>query len=59
MKTLSLKIIMTVNNDYDVCQIEYVLPNMNEVISGHLQNDLCRPKQVISSFSIYVIIYSS
>ena len=50
---------MTVNNDYDVCQIEYVLPNMKEVISGHLQNDLCRPVQVISLFSIYVFIYSS
>ena len=58
MKTLSLKIIMTVNNDYDVCQIEYVLPNKNEVISGRLQNDLCRPKQEISSFSICFIVYS-
>ena len=48
---------MTVNNDYDVCQIEYVLPNMNEVISGRLQNDLCRPKQEISSFSICFIVY--
>ena len=49
---------MTVNNDYDVCQIEYVLPNMNEVISGHLQNDLCRPMQAISLFLMCVIIYS-
>ena len=47
---------MTVNNDYDVCQIEYVLPNMNEVISGRLQKHLCRPYQEISSFSIYRLI---
>ena len=43
-KIINLKIIMTANNDYDVCQIEHALfmymQNLNEVISGPLLYDL-------------------